>query len=52
MAHDPVVSEQGLQRFAERGDPSKLSVQNMARVERILSRLDTISTPDDVDLPG
>ena len=44
--------DKGLQRLAERGDPSKLSVQNVARVERILSRLDTISTPEDANLPG
>ena len=42
----------GLQRFAERGDSSRLSVPNMARVERIITRLDTISTPDDANLPG
>ena len=44
--------DKGLQRLAERGDPSKLSVQNVARVERILSRLDTISTPEDANLPA
>ena len=41
-----------MQRFAERGDASRLSVQNVARVERIISRLNTISSPDDADLPG
>ena len=42
----------GLQRFAERGDASKLSVQNTARVERILRQLDIAVAPDEMNLPG
>jgi proteic killer suppression protein len=42
----------GLQRFAEKGDASKLSVQNIDRVERILNRLVLAKTPDDMNSPG
>jgi proteic killer suppression protein len=41
-----------LQRFAERGDPSKLSVQKVDRVRRILARLDAAQAPEDMNLPG
>jgi proteic killer suppression protein len=41
-----------LRRFAEKGDASKLPVQNADRVRRILGRLDTATTPRDMDLPG
>lgn len=41
-----------LRRFAEKGDPSRLSVANVARVMRILARLDTIAAPQDMGLPG
>ncbi|MGV3634879.1 MAG: type II toxin-antitoxin system RelE/ParE family toxin [Pseudorhodoplanes sp.] len=41
-----------LRRFAERGDASKLSVQNPDRIRRILARLDAAMKPDDMDLPG
>jgi toxin HigB-1 len=41
-----------LQRFAERGDSSRLPVQNVDRVRRILARLDVISLPSDMNLPG
>ncbi len=42
----------GFQRFSDRGDPSRLSVPNIARVERILSWLDIIAAPEDADVPG
>jgi proteic killer suppression protein len=42
----------GLQRFAERGDPSKLSVQNPERIRRILARLEAAIQPTDMNLPG
>lgn len=42
----------GLQRFAERGDPSKLSVQNVERIRRILARLEAAIQPTDMNLPG
>jgi toxin HigB-1 len=41
-----------LRRFAEEGDRSKLSVPNVARLERILARLDAAMRPEDMDLPG
>lgn len=42
----------GLRRFAEKGDPSKLAVQNPDRIRRILARLDSSAKPEDMDLPG
>lgn len=42
----------GLKRFAENGDPSKLSVPNVARVERILARLDAAVRPEEMNAPG
>ena len=42
----------GLRRYAEKGDASRLSVQNAERVRRILARLDTAIAPGDLDLPG
>ena len=41
-----------LRRFAERGDTSKLSVQNPDRIRRILARLDAAMAPEDMDVPG
>lgn len=42
----------GLQRFAERGDASKLSVQNVDRVRRLLQRLDVAKAPEEMNAPG
>jgi proteic killer suppression protein len=44
--------DKGLERFATRGDHSKLSVQNHDRVARILARLDAAQVPQDMDIPG
>lgn len=41
-----------LQRFSDKGDVSKLSVQNHARVRRILSLLDAASAPEQMNIPG
>ena len=41
-----------LRRFAEDGDPSKLSVQNADRVRRILTQLDEVATPDEMNISG
>jgi proteic killer suppression protein len=41
-----------LRRFAAAGDASKLSVQNPARVGRILQALDVARMPDAMNLPG
>jgi proteic killer suppression protein len=42
----------GLQRFAERGDPSKLSVRNPDRIRRILLALDAATSPEGMNIPG
>jgi proteic killer suppression protein len=41
-----------LKRLAGTGDASKLSVPNVARVERILARLDVVHSPEDMNIPG
>lgn len=41
-----------LRRFAESGDASKLSVQNPARIRRILLTLNAAATPDFMDQSG
>ena len=41
-----------LRRFAEGGDASKLSVQNPARIRRILLALDVSRIPEAMDMPG
>ena len=42
----------GLQRFAEKGDPSKLSVENHDRVLRLLRRLAVATSADEMNAPG
>lgn len=42
----------GLRRFAERGDPSKLSVHNPDRIRRILLALDAAKSPEHMNVPG
>lgn len=44
--------DKGLRRFVETGDRSRLSVQNLARLERILQRLHAATRPEEMDLPG
>jgi proteic killer suppression protein len=41
-----------LRRFAEQGDASKLSVQNPARIRRILLALDAAKIPEAMNMPG
>ncbi|HEX3674736.1 MAG TPA: type II toxin-antitoxin system RelE/ParE family toxin [Rhizomicrobium sp.] len=41
-----------LRRFAETGDASKLSVQNVGRLEILLRRLDSVQQPEHMNLPG
>lgn len=41
-----------LRRFAERGDSSKLSVQNPDRIRRILLALDAVTSPEQMNVPG
>lgn len=42
----------GLEKFAAKGDASKLSVQNIKRIERILAALGSASRPEDMNVPG
>jgi proteic killer suppression protein len=42
----------GLRRFAERGDPSRLSVQNADRIRRILLALNAAKSPEAMNVPG
>jgi proteic killer suppression protein len=44
--------DRGLERFAVKGDPSRLSVQNAARIRRILAALDAATAPEQMNLPG
>jgi proteic killer suppression protein len=44
--------DKGLQRFVEKGDPSKLSVPNHDRVLRLLRRLDAAILPEEMNAPG
>ena len=46
------IRNKGLRRFVETGDPSRLSVQKVARLERILQRLDVAVRPEEMNLPG
>jgi proteic killer suppression protein len=41
-----------LKRYAEAGDRSKLSVQNLRRLDRILERLETAVVAEDMNLAG
>lgn len=41
-----------LKAFAKSGDTSKLPVRNVARLERILARLEFSVVPEDMNLPG
>jgi toxin HigB-1 len=41
-----------LRRFAEKGDASKLSVQNVARIRRIILALNAAAMPEFMDQPG
>lgn len=42
----------GLELFATKGNARKLSVQNPARIRRILAALDAAKLPADMNLPG
>jgi toxin HigB-1 len=41
-----------LRIFSEKGDASKLSVQNLDRIRRILVQLNAAKEPADMNLPG
>jgi proteic killer suppression protein len=44
--------DRALKRYFEAGDPSGLSVPNVARVGRILRALDAAARPEQLNLPG
>lgn len=41
-----------LRRYAEAGDPSRLSVANLRRMDRILAVLDEAQSPEEMNMPG
>lgn len=41
-----------LRKFAEKGDASKLPVQKIDRVRRILAALDAAAKPEEMNIPG
>jgi proteic killer suppression protein len=41
-----------LREFAKSGDSSKLGMQEVARLERLLARLEAARVPSDMSLPG
>jgi len=45
-------SDKALKRFYERGDRSGIRPDMIAKVERILQRLDEITAPEQMGLPG
>ena len=42
----------GLERFATKGDASRLSVQQADRVRRLLAAIDAATRPGQLDIPG
>lgn len=42
----------GLKRFWEEDDPRGLNPEHVAKIDRLLSRLDQASEPQHMDLPG
>ncbi len=44
--------DKALRLYFETGRPSGLSVQNIARVSRILRALDAATRPEDMNVPG
>ena len=46
------VRHRGLQLFFEEHDRSRLSVGNVAKIQEILTLLDTVARPRDMDQPG
>jgi proteic killer suppression protein len=46
------VRNRGLRLFADKGDASKLSVQNHDRLRRIMAALEAAKKPGDLNIPG
>lgn len=45
-------SDKSLKRLFERGDRSGIRPDMVAKIERILQRLDEVTEPEQMDLPG
>lgn len=41
-----------LKRFAEQGDGSKLSIQNVERLKIMIGQMDAAAAPEELNLPG
>jgi proteic killer suppression protein len=46
------VRNRGLRLFTEKGDASRLSVQNHDRLRRIIAALEAAKKPGDLNIPG
>ena len=46
------LKHKGLDRFFRTGDYRSIPARSMARIERMLDRLDACRVPSDMDLPG
>ncbi|GGH05183.1 type II toxin-antitoxin system mRNA interferase toxin, RelE/StbE family [Sphingobacterium alkalisoli] len=42
----------GLKLFYEKGDASKLQSQHVSKIRLILTRLDAVKTPEELNVPG
>ncbi|MBA3518768.1 MAG: type II toxin-antitoxin system RelE/ParE family toxin [Rhizobiales bacterium] len=42
----------GLRRLFEQGDRSRIRAEQLAKVQRVLARLDALRAIDEMDLPG
>ena len=42
----------GLRRLFEQGDRSRIGAEQLAKVQRVLARLDALRAIDEMDLPG
>ncbi|MBE8720167.1 type II toxin-antitoxin system RelE/ParE family toxin [Sphingobacterium pedocola] len=42
----------GLKLFYEKGDTSKLQSQHVSKIRLILTRLDAVKTPEELNVPG
>ena len=47
-----IFNHRGLERFFKTGDHRGIIAQSEARAERLLDRLNAVSRPDDMNLPG
>jgi proteic killer suppression protein len=54
LAHDVIrnFKHRGLQRLFERDDRSRIRPDLVAKVQRVLARLDVAGDPTDMDAPG